>query len=310
MTRERRGGLPKSSKETKIGRTSKDPDQADTEVRPSPQPPPVALFVGLGLVIVTTFSGAYFLINAPSIELICRQMGNCQKFKENSSKAQESFNSAEKNFKSKKSLPELVAAKNSIDEAKATLSSIPDNAKDVYPPIAEQRTKIADLDKEIAILLKLEDNADKALKEAIAKIATADQLDQKPQGPTELPENAKSRLAKPKTLYVEAQGLLQSIPDNSFVVASKKEKLKQVIDKIKGLDGKIGAVVAIDPCVLNPNSCKPVDPCVANPALCAPQPATNPCDLNPAACQTYDPQPNNGGGKPPLFGPGSPGYGR
>jgi hypothetical protein len=149
MTRERRGGLPKSSGETKIGRTQKETDLGETNVGSGEQSkqPPMALFVGLGLVIITTLGGSYFLINAPSIELICRQMGNCQKFKEDSNKAQESLNKAEKSFKSKNSLPELLAASKSIDEAKTILSAIPDNAKDLVTPIAEQRTKIAELDK-------------------------------------------------------------------------------------------------------------------------------------------------------------------
>lgn len=311
MTRERRGGLPKSSGETKIGRTQKETDLGETNVGSGEQSkqPPMALFVGLGLVIITTLGGSYFLINAPSIELICRQMGNCQKFKEDSNKAQESLNKAEKSFKSKNSLPELLAASKSIDEAKTILSAIPDNAKDLVTPIAEQRTKIAELDKKIAILLAVEENADKALKEAIAKIANADQLDRYPQGKTEPPETAKSRLAKPKALYSEAQVLLKSIPDSSLVANDRKDKLKQVTDKIKDLDGKIGAIAALDPCVLNPSSCKPVDPCVANPSACVSTPATSVPKPEPPVQWTEPQQPDPPPpSKRPLWGPGSSGY--
>jgi hypothetical protein len=152
----------------------------------------------------------------------------------------------------------------------------------------------------IAVLLTLEQNADKALKEAISKIAKADQLDRKPQGATELPENAKSRLAKPKTMYVEAQVLLQGIPDNSFASGSKQEKLKQVIDKIKDLDGKIGAVVAIDPCVLKPSACAAA-PVVSNPNP-NPEPNAEP-PVQWSEPRQADPPP-----KKPLWGPGSSGY--
>jgi uncharacterized coiled-coil protein SlyX len=305
MTKERSGGLPKTSGQTKVGRpnetTAPDELQGKSSIISAPPKVSIPLFIGLGLVIVTTCGGAYFLTNAPLIEPICRQVGNCQRFKEDSDKAQESFNKAEKIFKSKNSLPELLAASKSIDEAKAVLSTIPDNAKELAPPIAEQRSKIAELDKKIAILLTLEENADKSLKDAIAKIANADQLDRNPQGKTEPPETTKSRLAKPKALYVDAQVLLKSIPDTSLVAKSKEEKLKQLTDKIKDLDSKIGAVAALDPCVVKPSACAaaPVTPNPSNP-----EPYPDPPVQWSEPRQT-EPQPPT---KRPLWGPGSSGY--
>ncbi|MFM7850342.1 MAG: hypothetical protein ACKPCM_15895 [Pseudanabaena sp.] len=311
MARETRQGLPTNSNQTKIGRASStetDIGKTTPEGSIEQSRRPIYLFITLGIFVATIFGGAYSLMNAPLIEPICRQIGNCQKFKEDSDKAQESFNKADKILKSKASLSELLAASKSIDEAKSALATIPDNTKELLPPIAEQRSKIAELDKKIAILLTLEESADKSLKEAIAKIASADQLDRNPQGKIEPPETAKSRLSKPKALYVEAQDLLKSIPDTSLLAKDKKERLKQVAEKIKDIDSKIGAVTAIDTCMVNPDSCKPIDPCVANPSACA-APPPNPCNVNPSACAE---PPSNGGGttKPPLFGRGSPGYGR
>jgi len=100
--------------------------------------------------------------------------------------------------------------------------------------------------------------------------------------------------------------LLQGIPNNSFLASVKKESLKQLAEKVKDLDGKLGAVKALDPCVVNPDSCKPVDPCVTNPSACAsptPQPVDF-CEANPAACQSAPTPPT----RRPLFGPGSSGY--
>ena len=289
MTRETRGGLPKSSGETKIGRTPQQNDLRTTKVESGEQLIPkkhsITLFVGLGLVIVTTLGGAYFLINAPLIDPICRQMGNCQKFKEDSDKAQESFRKAEKNFKSNNSLPEMLAAAKSVEEAKAILSTIPDNANELVPPIAEQRNMIAELDKKIAILLTLEENADKSLKEAIAKTKQADALNRDPQGTREDPNKARTRLTQPKTMYIEAQSLLKSIPDKSLVGAAKKTTLTLVSDKIRDLDNKLNAIKSLDPCVVNPDSCKPVD--------------------DPASCQTYVPPVPPAPSRRPLFGPGS-----
>jgi len=308
MPKERRGGLPTNSNQTKIGRKPPiKPDSDETPEEPiESSSPPIPLFIASGILVVAILGGAYFLINAPSIEPICRQMGNCQKFKEDSDKAQEFFNKAEKNFKSKNSLPELVAASRSIDEAKAILSAIPDNAKELVPPIAEQRTKIAELDKKIAILLTLEENADKSLKEAIAKIARADRLDLKPQGATEPPENAKNRLAQPKALYVDAQGSLKSIPDNSLVAKDKAEKLKQVADKIKDLDNKIGAVATLDPCVVKSSACAVPVPVNPNPVPVNPNPEPNPePPVQWSEPRQSDPPPPT---KRPLWGPGSSGY--
>ena len=271
----------------------------------------IPLCVGGALI----FGGAFFLtINSPSIEMICRQVGNCQRFKEAANKAQDSLKKAEDSFKNAKSVQDLVAASKSIDEAKNGLSTIPDSATELMPPISDQRAKVSELDKKIAIALALEQNADKALKEAVSKIANADKLNRKPQEETEPPDNAKTRLNKPKAVYVEAQILLQSIPDSSFVASTKKERLKQLAEKVKDLDGKLGAVKTLDPCVVNPDSCKApvaVDPCVANPAACAPPP--NLCDINPAACDpgpepTRSSEPTRPTGGRPLFGPGSPGY--
>jgi hypothetical protein len=264
----------------------------------------IPLYVGGALIL----GGASFLfINSPSIEMICRQVGNCQRFKEDANKAQDSFKRAEDSFKTAKSLQDLIAANKSIDEAKNGLLTIPDSATELVPPISEQKAKITELDKKIAIALALEQNADKALKQAISKITNADQLNRKPQEAIEPPENAKVRLNKPKAIYVEAQILLQGIPDDSFVASTKKERLKQLAEKVKDLDGKLGAVKALDPCVVNPDSCKApvaVDPCVANPAACNAPPPPNPCDIDPSACLPSQPQPT----RRPLFGPGSSGY--
>ena len=180
--------------------------------------------------------GAAFLaVNSSTIDLICRQAGNCQSFKDASGKAQESLTKAENGLKSAKSLPELLTISKSIDETKSSLANVPDNAVDLKPPIGEQKTKFAELDKKIGILVVLEQNADKSLKEAIAKIVSADALNRDRQGATETPDNAKNRLNKPKAIYVEAQVLLQSIPDNSFAVASKKEKLVVMQSNVKAV---------------------------------------------------------------------------
>ena len=306
MKRKRPNGLPKTSGQTKIGITSDPPEIDVLNVSNCPTNTiPIPLLIAIALVIVTIAGGTYFLINAPSIEVICRQMGNCQKFKEDAAKAKESFDKVEKIFKSTKSLSELEAASKSLNETKAILSAIPDNANELVPPIVEQRNKAAELDKMIAVLLTVEQNADRAFKEAIAKIAKGDQIDRKPQGTTELPENAKSRLAKPKTLYVEAQVLLQSIPDKSFVAASKQEKLKQVIDKIKDLDGKIGAVAAIDTCVLK------LSACAAAPVVSTPNPIPNSEPIPEPPVQWSEPRqadPPPPPSKKTLWGPGSSGY--
>jgi len=271
----------------------------------------IPLFVG-GVIVL---GGASFLfLKSSSIEMICLQVGNCQRFKEDATTAQTAFSKAEDSFKSARSVPQLLQASKLIDEAKTSLSTIPDNATEIVPPISEQKSKAIELDKKIAVSLALEQNADQTLKEAIAKIANADQLNRNPQGKKEPPEDAKTRLNKPKALYVEAQILLKSIPDNSFVANSKKEKLKQVAEKITDLDGKFSTIVALDPCVVNPDSCKPpADPCVANPAACevtTPPPGPGPtfCEINPAACESSPPPPGPSG--TPLFGPGSPGYNR
>jgi len=280
----------------------------DTETRVTPSQNSYILPI-LGVGGALLLGGAFFLtINSPSIEMICRQVGNCQRFNEDANKAQDLFKKAEDSFKTAKSVQDLVVASRSIDEAKNGLSTIPDSATELVPPIGEQRTKVSDLDKKIAIALALEQNADKALKEAISKIANADKLNRKPQEETEPPDDAKKRLNKPKAVYVEAQILLQGIPNNSFLASVKKESLKQLAEKVKDLDGKLGAVKALDPCVVNPDSCKPVDPCVTNPSACAsptPQPVDF-CEANPAACQSAPPPPKCP--KPTLFGPCSPGY--
>ena len=249
--------------------------------------------------------GASFLfLNSSSIEMICRQVGNCQKFKEDATTAQTALKKAEDSFRSAKSVPQLLEASKLVDEARISLSTIPYNATEIVPPISEQRTKVADLDKKIAVSLALEQNADKAVKEAIAKIASANQLNLNPQGIKEPPEDARKRLNKPRTVYVEAQVLLKNIPDNSFVANSKKEQLTQVTNKIADLDGKLGTLVNLDPCVVNPSACKPVDPCVANPAVCASLPASPPEPLD----NTQAAPPSQSSGKKPLFGPGSSGY--
>ena len=185
---------------------------------------------------------SFLFLNSSSIEMICRQVGNCQKFKEDATSAQTTLNKAEDSFRSAKSVPQLLEASKLIDEARSSLSTIPDNAIEIAPPISEQKLKVADLDKKIAVALALEQNADKTVKGAIAKIASADQLDRNPQSEKEQPEDARKRLNKPKALYVEAQTLLRSIPDNSFVANRKKEKLKQVAEKITDLDGKLSTM--------------------------------------------------------------------
>ncbi len=285
------------------------PDEQNLELETKIIPKPNShLLIPLSVGGAILLGGAAFLfVNSSTIDLICRQAGNCQTFKDASGKAQDSMKKAEDGLKSAKSLPELLTISKSIDEAKSSLANVSDNATDLVPSIGEQRTKVAELDKKIGVLLVVEQNADKSLKEAIAKIVSADQLNRDRQGATETPDNAKNRLNKPKAIYVEAQVLLQSIPDNSFAVTSKKEKLKQVTDKIKDLDGKIGAIAALDPCVINPDSCKPVDPCVANPAACA-APPVSPPDAPVESGYDNPPPPPQSSGKRPLFGPGSSGY--
>jgi hypothetical protein len=301
MRRHTRGlGADKSPKDPHL------PDEKDLDLEKKIIPRQNShLLLPLSVGGAILLGGAAFLfVNSSSIDLICRQAGNCQSFKDASGKAQESLKKAEDELKSAKSLPELLNVRKSIDEAKNSLTTISDNATDLKPSIGEQKTKVADFGEKVGILVALEQNADKSLKEAIAKIVSADALNRDRQGATETPDSAKKRLNSPKAIYVEAQVLLQSIPDNSFAVASKKEKLKQVADKIKDLDGKLGAIAALDPCVTNPDSCKPVDPCVANPAACAAAPPVapaEPLDNNQAA-------PPQSSGKRPLFGPGSAGY--
>jgi hypothetical protein len=249
-------------------------------------------------------SVSFLFLNSSSIEMICRQVGNCQKFKEDATSAHTTLKKAEDSFRSAKSVPQLFEASKLIDEARASLSTIPDNAIEIAPPISEQKLKVSDLDKKIAVALALEQNADKTVKEAISKIASADQLDRNPQGAKEQPEDARKRLNKPKALYVEAQTLLRSIPDNSFVANRKKEKLKQVAEKITDLDGKLSTIIALDPCVVNPDACKPPDPCIANPTSCEvtkPPTGLTFCEINPAACDTPPPRPEPN--KKPLFGP-------
>jgi hypothetical protein len=254
---------------------------------------------------------SFLFLNSSSIEMICRQVGNCQKFKEDANIAQNALKKAEDSFGLAKSVPQLLEASKLIDEARASLSTIPDNATEIAPLISEQKLKVADLDKKIAVALALEQNADKTVKDAIAKIASADQLDRNSQGTKEQPEDARKRLNKPKALYIEAQILLRSIPENSFVANRKKEKLKQVTEKITDLDRKLSTIIDLDPCVVNPDACKPPDPCVANPEACEvknppPDPGPRPfCEINPAACES-SPQRGNGA----IFGPGSPGYNR
>jgi len=250
----------------------------------------IPLCVGGAIIL----GGAFFLtVNSSSIEMICRQVGNCQRFKEDANKAQDSFKKAEDRFKTAKSVQNLLTASKSIDEAKNNLLTIPDSAIELVSPISDQKAKVIELDKKIAIALALEQNADKALKEAILRIANADKLNRNPQEETEPPDDAKKRLNKPKALYVEAQVLLRSIPDDSFIAISKKEKLKQLFVKIQDVDGKLGEIKALDPCVTNPAAC----------VVPAPEPVDF-CEANPAACQ----QPSTPPTKRPLFGPGSSGY--
>jgi hypothetical protein len=143
-------------------------------------------------------------------------------------KIEDSFKKIEASFKSAKSLQDLIIASKSIDETKSILSTVSNNSTE---RISELKSKTVELDKKIAISLTIEENADKALKNAITKIDNADQANRNPQGTAEQPEDAKKRLNKPKSLYVEAQVLLKSIPDNSFLAINKKEKLKQLTEK-------------------------------------------------------------------------------
>ena len=240
---------------------------------------------------------AFLAFNASSIDLICKPLGNCKRFREASEQAGKAIELAQSKFESGKSLADLNSASKLVNDSKNQLSSIDENAKDLPISLAEQRAKVDELDKKIAVSMALEEKADQSLKAAIAKIKQADALNRDPQGAKEDPTKARDRLMQPKTIYIEAQSLLKTIPDKSLVAAERQTNLALATDKIKDLDNKINAIKALDPCVINPDACQPIDPCVANPDACRPTaPVNEPEPYNPPA-----PAP----ARPPLFGPGS-----
>jgi len=186
----------------------------------------IRLCLGEGLI----FGRVFFLkVNLPLIEMICRQVGNCQRFKEDANKAQDSFKKAEDSFKIAKSIQDLVVVNKSIDEAKINLSMMPDSAIKLVLPITKQSTKTSELDRKTSISLALEQNADRVLKEEISKIA----LNRKPQEEIDPLDEVIKRLNTYKSLHIDAQVLLRSIPDNSFIAINKKEKLEQLAVKIR-----------------------------------------------------------------------------
>jgi hypothetical protein len=265
--------------------------------------PPQPSFTMLLTISVISLLGAgsiaFLVLNASSIDLICKPLGNCKRFREASDQAEKTIELAQNKLNAVKSLADLNAASQLVNDSKVRLSSIDESAKDLAFPLSTQKARADELDKKIAVLVALEQKADQSLKEAIAKTKQADALNRDPQGAKEDPNKARERLMQPKLIYIEAQSLLKSIPEKSLVAGDRQKNLALVSDKIKDLDNKLSAIKALDPCVVNPDACKPVDPCVANPDACKPPVTSEPEPI-------YEPappppsRPNR-----PLFGPGS-----
>lgn len=296
----KRTGLGRKRNSQDIPKGLDENDDQSTIVDP-PQPSFTMLLTISVISLLGVGSIAFLVLNASSIDLICKPLGNCKRFREASDQAEKNIELAQNKLDTVKSLADLNAASQLVNDSKARLSSIDESAKDLAVPLSTQKARADELDKKIAVSVALEQKADQSLKEAIAKTKQADALNRDPQGAKEDPNKARDRLMQPKLIYIEAQSLLKSIPEKSLVAGDRQKNLALVSDKIKDLDNKLSAIKALDPCVVNPESCKPVepvDPCVANPAACGasttePEPTYNPPAANP-------PRSNR-----PLFGPGS-----
>jgi hypothetical protein len=268
-----------------------DPPEEVKTPKPRPERSQTPLIVAGFIAASVGATSAYAFFNSPSIEVICTQIGNCQRYKDTSDQAEKSLELATKKLNSINSLQDLNDAKQLIDTAKKDLASVPDNAQNLTTPISKQRAKAEELDKSIAVKLKLEQETLKSIQSAKDKIGQADKLNRNPQGDNETAAAARQRLEKPKALYIESQVLLKTISPDSLFIKDSQSNFAIASARITDIDSKLAAVKELDPCVINPNACippEPVDPCVADPASCYSPPP---------------PPPRRRG--PILFGPGS-----
>lgn len=188
---------------------------------------PIAIASGVAILLV----GSWF--SSPHIPGLCSALGNCQEWSDRFSKAKQQAASAQDDAGNVTTFAELQDVRGRLDQAIASLRTIPANAK-IRPDVQKVLPGYEASLKTLEARLTKESSFQKQLGTANTAATAAAQAWQKTEKSCDM-----EALEKARTDWEKAKADLEKIPTSSLLLASAKTKTGEYTQKLKLVDNRI-----------------------------------------------------------------------
>ncbi|WP_299493415.1 protein kinase [Acaryochloris sp. IP29b_bin.137] len=278
----------------------------------SPRPPHTTSRINrtkvlTGGLIAVLMGGTALAFTSPHIQAVCTVLNNCSpdiQFQATFDQAVEEAQAAQTQFKEAKTLANIQAAQEQMDEAIAEINKIPKNVK-IYAQAKQEVATYQAERKSMDAKLQKEQKADETFKQANT---VAQAVQQKAKS-----DDSIATLDQHKAEWEKAIKLLQGIPQDTFIAAQVTSKQKDFEQRLKALNEqrqkKIAAAAEaqrrLEAAQAAQAASVPVRSSPANPprsTYVAPRPAPAPAPVRRAPRPAPAPAPRR---QEPLWGPGS-----